>query len=243
MHRRRDVFWERISISVSLVIFLIGCSFAYRLAGTSSFFIDTENSNQYHAGNKSGAMSEQIIEVPLPDEISIENVPMTLLNFGMGKFTESDTLDENLSGDALYCYKARKNINIYSEYMGRVAQLINEERTKIGRKPMALDNDLSVLSCHRAIENAENDWFVVEDGQHIRPNGEPCTSICYYYEMYGAFGEVMGRKQETPEQIVTAWVNSPTHYQCMTSERYTRMGVGIAQDSNGRYYWVCNFMD
>lgn len=238
MRRRRDVFWERISISVSLVIFLIGCSFAYRLAASSSFFIDTAGGEQYYAGNQGKTMSEQ-----LPDEVSIERVPATLLDVGVGKLIEGDASDEDLSGDALYHHKATENINIYSDYMSRVAQLINEERTKIGGNPMVLDEGLSILSCHRAVENAENDWFVVENGQHIRPNGEACTSICYYYEMYGAFGEVMGRKQETPEQIVTAWVNSPTHYQCMTSERYTRMGVGIAQDSNGRYYWVCNFMN
>ena len=48
---------------------------------------------------------------------------------------------------------------------------------------------------------------------------------------------------ETPDEIVTGWHNSATHYACMTSSKYNRVGVGIAADSEGYLYWVAIFMD
>ena len=45
------------------------------------------------------------------------------------------------------------------------------------------------------------------------------------------------------DEIVTGWHNSATHYACMTSSKYNRVGVGIAADSEGYLYWVAIFMD
>ena len=95
----------------------------------------------------------------------------------------------------------------------------------------------------RASENAANDYFVIENGKHKRPDGRNASSICEDYGQRGSFGEVMGRYQETPDEIVTGWHNSATHYACMTSSKYNRVGVGIAADSEGYLYWVAIFMD
>ena len=95
----------------------------------------------------------------------------------------------------------------------------------------------------RASENAANDYFVIENGKHKRPDGRNASSICEDYGQSGSFGEVMGRYQETPDEIVTGWHNSATHYACMTSSKYNRVGVGIAADSEGYLYWVAIFMD
>ena len=90
---------------------------------------------------------------------------------------------------------------------------------------------------------AANDYFVIENGKHKRPDGRNASSICEDYGQRGSFGEVMGRYQETPDEIVTGWHNSATHYACMTSSKYNRVGVGIAADSEGYLYWVAIFMD
>ena len=83
----------------------------------------------------------------------------------------------------------------------------------------------------------------IENGKHKRPDGRNASSICEDYGQSGSFGEVMGRYQETPDEIVTGWHNSATHYACMTSSKYNRVGVGIAADSEGYLYWVAIFMD
>lgn len=73
--------------------------------------------------------------------------------------------------------------------------------------------------------------------------GSNASSICSDYGQAGYFGEVMGRYQTSPAEIVDGWHNSATHYACMTSTKYNRVGVGVAADSEGYLYWVAIFMD
>lgn len=128
----------------------------------------------------------------------------------------------------------------------RVAQVIagiNAEREAAGVAAVTYDLTLTDMAQVRASENAANDYFVIENGKHKRPDGRKASSICEDYGQSGSFGEVMGRYQETPDEIVTGWHNSATHYACMTSSKYNRVGVGIAADSEGYLYWVAIFMD
>ena len=128
----------------------------------------------------------------------------------------------------------------------RVAQVIagiNAEREAAGVAAVTYDVTLTDMAQVRASENAANDYFVIENGKHKRPDGRKASSICEDYGQSGSFGEVMGRYQETPDEIVTGWHNSATHYACMTSSKYNRVGVGIAADSEGYLYWVAIFMD
>ncbi len=105
------------------------------------------------------------------------------------------------------------------------------------------DAILTDMAQVRASENAANDYFVIENGKHKRPDGRNASSICSDFGQAGYFGEVMGRYQETPDEIVNGWHNSATHYACMTSTKYSRVGVGVAADSEGYLYWVAIFMD
>lgn len=128
----------------------------------------------------------------------------------------------------------------------RVAQVIagiNAEREAAGVAAVTYDVTLTDMAQVRASENAANDYFVIENGKHKRPDGRKASSICEDYGQSGSFGEVMGRYQETPDEIVTGWHNSATHYACMTSSKYNRVGVSIAADSEGYLYWVAIFMD
>ena len=128
----------------------------------------------------------------------------------------------------------------------RVAQVIagiNAEREAAGVAAVTYDVTLTDMAQVRASENAANDYFVIENGKHKRPDGRNASSICSDFGQAGYFGEVMGRYQTSPAEIVTGWHNSATHYACMTSTKYSRVGVGVAADSEGYLYWVAIFMD
>lgn len=47
----------------------------------------------------------------------------------------------------------------------------------------------------------------------------------------------------TPETAVTAWLNSPSHYDVIMKERARWAGIGVRVDSDGRYIGVLNFGD
>ena len=128
----------------------------------------------------------------------------------------------------------------------RVAQVIsgiNAERAAAGVAAVTYDAILTDMAQVRASENAVNDYFVIENGKHKRPDGRNASSICSDFGQAGYFGEVMGRYQTSPVEIVNGWHNSATHYACMTSTKYSRVGVGVAADSEGYLYWVAIFMD
>lgn len=168
--------------------------------------------------------------------------------------TEAPVVEEQTTEGAKrsedeYHNMAVANTSVYSEYIQQVYELINKERAEAGQSSVYLDNTLTVMACHRAVENADNDFFVVSGGHHRRPvknadgSYKEAKTICYYYGQYGSFGEVMGRYQSTPQGIVLGWHNSQAHYDCMVNSVYTRVGVGVAKDSSGRYYWVAIFMN
>ena len=129
------------------------------------------------------------------------------------------------------------------ETVNEVIREINECRKAIGVEPLVYDPTLTQMAQVRASENAANDFFEVKNGKHIRPDGRAASSICKDFEQYGYYGEVMGRYQATPKEIVGGWHNSPSHYACMTNNIYNKIGVGYAQDSSGKIYWVAVFMD
>ena len=120
---------------------------------------------------------------------------------------------------------------------------INAERAAAGVAPVVYDATRTSMAQTRASENADNNFFVVENGKHMRPDGRTASSICTDYGVYGYFGEVMGRNQTSPAEIVTGWHDSAPHYACMTGAKYNRVGVGVAADAKGNLYWVAIFMD
>ena len=81
----------------------------------------------------------------------------------------------------------------------RVAQVIagiNAEREVAGVVAVTYDVTLTDMAQVRASENAANDYFVIENGKHKRPDGRNASSICEDYGQSGSFGEVMGRYQD-----------------------------------------------
>lgn len=100
---------------------------------------------------------------------------------------------------------------------------------------------------HRAAESAYSDWNMTayENGvtkRHLRPNFEKASTILGYYGLGGSYGENYGRYQESPEEILDGWKNSSSHNAVLLTGAYTRCGIGVAQDSEGYFYWIALFM-
>lgn len=144
---------------------------------------------------------------------------------------------------------AQSNAGIYASEISQVYDLINQERANVGVASVAYDPTLTIMASHRAAENADATFFLVAGGHHRRPfeiaenTFKEAKTICYYYGQYGSFGEVMGKGQRTPQGIVSGWHNSQAHYNCMVSSSYTRVGIGVADGSDGKRYWVAIFMN
>lgn len=140
---------------------------------------------------------------------------------------------------------AKANKTAYASQASEVVNLINEYRTANGLAKLSVNDTLSTAAMHRAAESAYADWNMtaMEGGakRHIRPNFTKASTIASEYGIGGNFGENFGRWQASPSEIIAQWKSSSSHNALLLSGSYTKVGIGVAQDSLGYYYWVALF--
>lgn len=140
---------------------------------------------------------------------------------------------------------AKANKTAYASLASEVVNLINEYRTANGLAKLTVNDTLSTAAMHRAAESAYADWNMtaMEGGakRHIRPNFTKASTIASEYGIGGNFGENFGRWQASPSEIIAQWKSSSSHNALLLSGSYTKVGIGVAQDSYGDYYWVALF--
>ena len=140
---------------------------------------------------------------------------------------------------------AQANKTAYAAFAQETLNRINEYRTANGIPALTYSDKAANAAMHRAAENAYSDWNMtaMENGskRHIRPNFEKASSIGDVYGISGNFGENFGRIFNSPAEIVGAWQGSSSHNALLLSTNYTQVGIGVAQDSFGDYYWVAIF--
>ena len=140
---------------------------------------------------------------------------------------------------------AKANKTAYASQASEVVNLINEYRTANGLAKLTVNDTLSTVAMHRAAESAYADWNMtaMEGGakRHIRPNFTKASTIASEYGIGGNFGENFGRWQASPSEIIAQWKTSSSHNALLLSGSYTKVGIGVAQDSYGDYYWVALF--
>ncbi len=120
--------------------------------------------------------------------------------------------------------------NSTSSYARQVVDLVNQERTKRGLSALTIDNTLMSAAQTRAIET-------VKSFSHTRPNGSSFSSVLSEYGYsYRSAGENIAYGQRTPQEVVTAWMNSSGHRANILNGNYTKIGVGCYK-SGSTYYW------
>lgn len=137
-------------------------------------------------------------------------------------------------------YNAGNNVNedntetntIYSEYVEKVIELTNIERTKYNLQPLKLSDSL----CKSAQEHAD-DMYTNNYFSHVSQDGRTMSDrIEKYTSSYGYKGENIASGYSTPEEVVKGWMSSEGHRANLLNKNYTDIGVGY---NNG--YWVQNF--
>ena len=118
-----------------------------------------------------------------------------------------------------------------------VFRLTNVERANAGIAPLTMTPALTRTSVLRATE-------IIRYFSHDRPDGRDCfTAFDENNVIYEIAGENIAMGQRTPAEVLSAWMNSAGHRANILKEEYGHLGVGVAMDSNGRFYWSQNFTD
>lgn len=101
----------------------------------------------------------------------------------------------------------------------------NMKRQANGLAPLKLNRQLSVAADHKAHHMfAQNYWA------HVAPDGTtPWVFIKDSGYQYLYAGENLARGFNDGEEVVEAWMNSPTHKENMLSPHYTDIGFAVMQ--------------
>lgn len=112
-----------------------------------------------------------------------------------------------------------------------VLRLTNIERHKKGVGPLIMAPELITTADLRAKE-------IIQEYSHTRPNGTPFyVAIDHVFILNKITGENIAKMAKTPEQVVTAWMNSPGHRANILKGAFTYFGCGVAVHRDVKH-WV-----
>jgi uncharacterized protein YkwD len=120
-----------------------------------------------------------------------------------------------------------------------VARLANAARAKAGVQALTLDPLLCDIARMKAYDMANNNYF-----DHLSPKwGYPEVMVESLGIEFTYQGENIACGASTPADAISAWINSPSHYNNIVKKEYSKIGVGHATSEDGTVYWVQEFID
>ncbi|AKM81390.1 MAG: hypothetical protein UT13_C0001G0428 [Candidatus Pacebacteria bacterium GW2011_GWF2_38_9] len=99
----------------------------------------------------------------------------------------------------------------------------NQERQRLGLSKLVLNEELNQAALAKA-----QDMFNDQYWAHVAPDGKQAwdfikeTDYSYKYA-----GENLARDFNTSDEVVEAWIASPSHYENLTNKDFTQMGLAI----------------
>lgn len=164
-------------------------------------------------------------EIEVPDEKPEEDIPeqeKPEVDLPVKPEENPDT-DEDSSGDTSE-----------SSYVNEILRLVNKERAANGLSALSLDKSLCDAAQIRATE-------IKSSFSHTRPDGSSCFTVLSQLGInYGGAGENIAYGQRSPEEVMTAWMNSAGHRANILNASFTKLGVGV-YSSGGTLYWAQMF--
>jgi len=107
---------------------------------------------------------------------------------------------------------------------------VNEIRAEAGLDRLVWDQNLETVASVRAEEC--NTKF-----SHTRPDGREWYTV--NSKIQG--GENLAYGFDTADDVVEAWMDSPTHKDNILYDEFTGGSISIYQNDNGTYYWANEF--
>jgi uncharacterized protein YkwD len=120
---------------------------------------------------------------------------------------------------------------------GQVVALTNAERAKAGCRPLAPDPRLTAAAQDHGADMAAGDYFSHES----RDGRTPFQRIAAAGFAFSVAAENIAAGQQSPQDVMTGWMNSPGHRANILNCALTHIGVGHATGGSYRAYWVQDF--
>ncbi len=117
----------------------------------------------------------------------------------------------------------------------QVFELVNQYRAQNGKSVLIYREDVQGCADLRAQE-------IIQLFEHTRPNGSECFTVLDEAGIsYRGAGENVAYGQQSAEEVMTDWMNSPGHKENILRAEFTGIAVGHTE-KNGVHYWVQLFI-
>jgi uncharacterized protein YkwD len=129
------------------------------------------------------------------------------------------------------------SVGTNSGYAAQVLALTNSQRAKAGCKALSVSSKLTTAAQSHTADMAANNYFS-HDSQDGRSPFDRMKDAGY---SFSAAAENIAMGQQTPADVMSAWMNSPGHKANILNCTYTQLGVGYAVSKSGSPYWTQDF--
>lgn len=130
------------------------------------------------------------------------------------------------------------NISDIKALENEVIRLVNIERSKKGLMALKTNWQISRIARYKSQDMINKNYF-----DHYSPTyGSPFNMMESFSVKFSAAGENIAMGQRTPSEVMNGWMNSPGHRANILSAAYSEIGVGVAKNKNGMYYWTQMFI-
>jgi hypothetical protein len=105
----------------------------------------------------------------------------------------------------------------------KLVEYTNEQRVNNGLKPLIYNQKLATAAANKAQNMFANNYWA-----HFGPNGEtPWQFITASGYRYESAGENLAKNFLYSKNVVSAWMNSPTHRENMLRKDFTEVGFAV----------------
>lgn len=155
---------------------------------------------------------------------------------GLGEIKSANTHIKNYDliypGQTVYVPVLNSSVLGYEK---EVVRLVNIERTSRGLSTLEHDWELSRVARYKSQDMKDNNYF-----SHTSPTyGSPFQMMKSFGITYRSAGENIAKGQRTPQEVVTAWMNSSGHRANILNSSFTHIGVGYVDSGK---YWTQMFV-
>lgn len=125
----------------------------------------------------------------------------------------------------------------FASFQKEVLDLVNKERTSRGLQALKFNSELSNVATLKSQDMIDKNYF-----DHTSPTyGSPFDMMKKFGISYTSAGENIAMGQETPQEVMNAWMNSDGHRKNILNPDFTELGVGIAAKGSS-LYWTQMFI-
>ena len=112
--------------------------------------------------------------------------------------------------------------------------LINSQREATGISPLSINWEVARLARYKSEEMMKHNLF----GHESLIYGSPSQLLDRFSIPHSTLGANIAMGQETAQEVLKDWQNSPGHVSNLLNADFTSAGVGLCWDDEGIPYWT-----